>query len=312
MRFFDFLRIHSVKCDVALSEPRSDIGEWSYLGLMSPQIRLTWHFARSRSVMHGDFWSDFFLNFENIDFLKLIIVLSIWHCQNRIGNRKRVRTMRLDVVFMNFCVFSRCVMLSCLSCCVLIIDTVSTSPPHGNHGWRFAVRNQVSWTFRFSKFSGPWHRSLFVPSSDVTHLFGDMTPRIESHMRKKQLENTVGPNELTDFETFKVEHPETIKTILATNSPNHPGDCITLRRNRSSSHIIICKASAARQWNSRQGRKFIENYSFRRHQRRFFMKFWIFKIFGSMIPKLVRTKLRRYAFVWRYDTTNRKPHAKKQ
>ena len=31
-----------------------------------------------------------------------------------------------------------------------------------------------------------------------------------------------------------------------------------------------------------------------------------------MTPKLGLTKLRRYAFVWRYDTTNRKPHVRKQ
>ena len=41
--------------------------------------------------------------------------------------------------------------------------------------------------------------------------------------------NTVGPNELTDFEKFKVEHSENTKTILATNSPDHPGNGITLR-----------------------------------------------------------------------------------
>ena len=154
-----------------------------------------------------------------------------------------------------------------------------------------------SWNFRFSKFSGPWHRSLFPPSSGVTHLFGDMTPRIESHMRKNNERNTVGPNEFTDFEKFEVEQPDGPKTILATNSPNHPGDGITLRQNRSSSHIIICKASAARQWNSRQRRKIIEFNGFRCHQRHFFIKLSNFKIFGSMTPKLGRTKLRRYAFV---------------
>ena len=36
LRFFDFLTIQSVKCDIFLSEPRSDIGEWSHLGLMFP------------------------------------------------------------------------------------------------------------------------------------------------------------------------------------------------------------------------------------------------------------------------------------
>ena len=94
-----------------------------------------------------------------------------------------------------------------------------------------------SWNYRFSKFSVPWHGSLFVPSSGVTHLFGDMTPRIESHMWENNGKNTVGPNELTDFEKFDVEQPDGPKTILATNSPNHPGDGITLRRNRSSSHF---------------------------------------------------------------------------
>ena len=96
-----------------------------------------------------------------------------------------------------------------------------------------------SWNFRFSKFSVPWHRSLFVPSSGVTHLFGDMTPRIESHMWENNGKNTAGPNEFTDFEKFEVEHPETTKTILATNSPNHPGDGITLRQKRSSSHFRL-------------------------------------------------------------------------
>ena len=64
-------------------------------------------------------------------------------------------------------------------------------------------------------------------------------------MRKNNERNTLGPNELTDVEKFEVEQPDRIKTILATNSTNHPGDGITLRQNRSSSHIIICEASAA-------------------------------------------------------------------
>ena len=114
---------------------------------------------------------------------------------------------------------------------------------------------------------------------------------------EKTMKNIVGPNEFTDFEKFEVEHPENIKTMFARNSANHPGDGITLRQNRSLSHILMCKASAARQWNSRQRRKLIENQIFIRYQRQFFIKFWIFKILGSMTPNLVRTKLRRYAFV---------------
>ena len=64
-------------------------------------------------------------------------------------------------------------------------------------------------------------------------------------MRKNNERNKVGPNEFTDFEKFDVEHPKITKTILTTNSPNHPGDGITLRQNRSTIHIIICKARAA-------------------------------------------------------------------
>ena len=41
--------------------------------------------------------------------------------------------------------------------------------------------------------------------------------------------NTAGPNEFTDFENFKLEHPENTKTTFATNWPNRPGDGITLR-----------------------------------------------------------------------------------
>ena len=36
--------------------------------------------------------------------------------------------------------------------------------------------------------------------------------------------------------------------------------------------MYISKRDAARQWNSRKRRKFIENYTFRRHQRQYFIK----------------------------------------
>ena len=49
--------------------------------------------------------------------------------------------------------------------------------------------------------------------------------------------NTAGRNEFTDFEQFTREHTENIKTMLAMNWPNHPGDGITLRQNRSTSHV---------------------------------------------------------------------------
>ena len=91
-----------------------------------------------------------------------------------------------------------------------------------------------------------WHRSLFILSSGVAHLFRDMTPPIESHMREKHGKNTVGQNEFTDFEKIELEHPENTKTILATTSANHPGEGVTLRQNRSTSHIPSIWGTRAR------------------------------------------------------------------
>ena len=65
--------------------------------------------------------------------------------------------------------------------------------------------------------------------SAATNSFSDLTPPNESHMRENYGKNTVGPNEFTDFEQFGLEHPDFIKTIVATNSANHPGDGITLQ-----------------------------------------------------------------------------------
>ena len=85
-----------------------------------------------------------------------------------------------------------------------------------------------------------------MPSSGVTHLFGDMTLPIESHMPENNGKNTVALNQFTDFEKFDVEHPDKPKTIFGTNLPNHPGDGMTLRQNRSTSHVIIIHVGTAR------------------------------------------------------------------
>ena len=151
-------------------------------------------------------------------------------------------------------------------------------------------------------------------------MFDDMKPPIESHMRKNNVKNTVGPNENTDLEKFHVERTENIKTIFGTNLPNHPGDGITLRQNRSTSHIPTIRGTRARSERppatpekytemlgndmSKQNFRFL---SFNEHAD-FSKKNWSR---DSMTPKLVRINLWRYAFVWRYDPTNRKPHAKK-
>ena len=56
-------------------------------------------------------------------------------------------------------------------------------------------------------------------------------------MQENNWKNTAGPNEFADFEQFRIEHTGRLKTILVTNWPVHPGDGITLRQNRSTSHI---------------------------------------------------------------------------
>ena len=48
-------------------------------------------------------------------------------------------------------------------------------------------------------------------------------------MQENNGKNAAGPNEFTDFEQFGLEHPDSIKTIVATNWANHPGDGITLQ-----------------------------------------------------------------------------------
>ena len=72
-------------------------------------------------------------------------------------------------------------------------------------------------------------RSQFPPSSGAANSFCDLAPPNESHMRENFGKNTVGPNEFTDFEKFRVEHPDPPKTIIDTNWSVHPGDGITLR-----------------------------------------------------------------------------------
>ena len=82
-----------------------------------------------------------------------------------------------------------------------------------------------------------------------------MTPPINSHMPEKHNKNTVGQNKFTDFAKFEVEHTENPKTILATTSPNHPGDGAILRQNNFTSHIPVILGSERAASGPRQGRK---------------------------------------------------------
>ena len=56
--------------------------------------------------------------------------------------------------------------------------------------------------------------------------------------------NTGRPNEFTDSEHFRSEHNFRRKSILAMTLAERPGTGITLRQNRSTSHVITCDTSA--------------------------------------------------------------------
>ena len=162
MRFFDFLWIQPVKCDMLLSEQRSDIRQWFAVFVMSPQIRLTLHFGGSRSVVHGDF-GRIFGNFANVNFWWVMIAISI----GIVIIEFSVKTLRanngieLDVDQFS-CLFG----VSCvwLSWCFIYFakcnfDTVFTSRPHWSHGWRFTVRSQVA---KQKRNVGVWYEQDLV------------------------------------------------------------------------------------------------------------------------------------------------------
>ena len=65
---------------------------------------------------------------------------------------------------------------------------------------------------------GVMTHALVQPNAFVTSSFCDLAARIASIGRGNLRKNTARPNELADFEKFKVEHPPRIKTILDTTS----------------------------------------------------------------------------------------------
>ena len=64
-------------------------------------------------------------------------------------------------------------------------------------------------------------------------------------MKENNTKITADPNEFTDFENVKLEHPENRKTSFATNWRNHPGDGVTLRQNRFTSHVLLSANAAS-------------------------------------------------------------------
>ena len=82
---------------------------------------------------------------------------------------------------------------------------------------------------KFRNFGVVDRPTLFQSFGFVTNSFGDLVTRIESYDRENFTKNTVGPNEFTDFEKFKVEHRRRPKTISWSNSAQQPGTGITLQ-----------------------------------------------------------------------------------
>ena len=70
---------------------------------------------------------------------------------------------------------------------------------------------------------------MFPKRSVVTNSFCDLTPPIEIPNPKNLGKIKGVQNEFTDFEKFKVEHPENPKTIFDPTGLNHPVFGITLQ-----------------------------------------------------------------------------------
>ena len=116
---------------------------WTMLSWSHVPINLfAMTFGRSRSVMHGGFWSDFLKLKKMLTFWNWLLLWASGNVRIEFAAEKCVRTILLNIVFIIFCVFCRFMMLGCLSWCFLISDTVSTSRPHRNNGRRFTVRSQ--------------------------------------------------------------------------------------------------------------------------------------------------------------------------
>ena len=95
---------------------------------MVPQIRGTKFEQRQGFMLHGDFWVGFLKILKMIKILCWVYfsVSGVFVVEFSITNSSR--TSMLNLNFINFC------------WCLVV---VSTSRPHGNHGWRFTVRRHV-------------------------------------------------------------------------------------------------------------------------------------------------------------------------
>ena len=131
----------------------------------------------------------------------------------------------------------------------------------------------MSWNF-----SVPWNDPLVQVTGFVSNSFCDLVQ--STAITEKQLRtNTLKPNEFTDFENFVFEHPRCPKTILDMTFAERPCTGIHLAEEPLYESYHHMRGERRKQWNSRQRIKFIENHSFRPHQREYFMKFSIFEFF---------------------------------
>ena len=93
----------------------------------------------------------------------------------------------------------------------------------------FELQRKFDFCDKILQFSASWNRTLAWHRAFVTNSFCDLTLPIESLDPRNLQKNPGLPNEFADLEQFELEHPETTKTIFATNPANHPGTGITLR-----------------------------------------------------------------------------------
>ena len=169
----------------------------------------------------------------------------------------------------------------------------------------------ISWNFRFSKFAGPMEPPIVTPQ----RIRGKFDLRFGATNRMPQprsfLENTVRPNEFTDFENFGFQHPGPCKMIFHVNLAKTPRYRYYAYNQPLYESYLKCAHGPTKQWNSHQRRKCTEIANFRHHQRKCFMKFSFFEISRCHRTSLNPRQRLRCKFVMRFGATNRNLQPKK-
>lgn len=148
--------------------------------------------------------------------------------------------------------------------------------------------------FEFLRFHGTTPCSTSAPSLQIRFaIWCDQSKAIADKTSGKiRLEQT--NSRLSTISGLNTRCAQT--RIFHVKLAETPGTGITPIAKRSTNHMVIMQRERRKQWHSRQRREFIENDSFRRHKRQYFMKFSLFEIVschGPILgpPQLLRCKL---------------------